>query len=92
MNHEPETPLPWQNTGDVDNSQVYRDVFRVREGGADFVAEACISTQDASYIVHACNAYPKLVEFLQRIASESRVAGWVTTRDAIELLKELGEL
>ena len=46
----------------------------------------CVYEPDAEYIVHAANAYPKLVELLQEFA-----AGEAMNLDARGLLIELGE-
>ena len=87
MTHKPATPLPWIDDG----SAVIGN-----DGGPGFcyVAEqACKS--DRAYIVHACNAYPRLVSALR----DARMRLWqwdshpssraVPEIDA--LLRELGE-
>lgn len=75
---KPITKLPWfqDPTGDCGPQYV---------GPADGVHFTTIAykKRDAAYIVHACNAYPRLVEAL--IGSQMSNA-------AVDLLRELGEL
>ena len=53
----PATPLPWINSSHPESD--YAEIQGPLEGIA-----AQSSHADAAYIVHACNAYPKLVEAL----------------------------
>lgn len=74
--HTPATRLPWQQ-----NHHKRRQVcdadgeFR----GCGRIANA-IAVQDAAYIAHACNAYPKLVEALRKMAERTdQLCGTVNT-------------
>lgn len=70
---EPKTPLPWTEIPEHDSGDMTGISYEIHD-------------QDFEYIVHACNAYPKLMAF---------VNGGYTVWDedtANELLKELGEL
>jgi hypothetical protein len=49
-----------------------------------------ISAEDAAYIVHACNSYPKMIAVLRRIAKPT-LGGKHQQYDAQALLGELGE-
>ncbi len=73
---EPETALPW---AEIEASHIF---YVDKEDGVRYIDSA--SCKDRDFMVHACNAYPKLVNFLKFcLKSDSFV------RD--ELLKELGE-
>jgi hypothetical protein len=67
------------------------------DNGAPSVAMSCalLSDQQAAYIVHACNAYPKVVKALQDIEMETRPGGQWNPAEHNEvvsrLLRELGE-
>jgi hypothetical protein len=88
MNNNPESELPW-----VYDARLKQIIFGEHYG----VTEAKqVSEDDATYIVHACNAYPKLIEMV-------REAAWIPTDQtapsenktvvlmAIDLLRKLGE-
>jgi hypothetical protein len=81
--HKPETPLPWVRTDS------YFPNLADRKGVQLEIAQA-----DARYIEHACNAYPKLVAFAERVLKQSNPnIGCFSDRSIAEnLLKELGEL
>lgn len=102
----PATPLPWIVGRD---SKTHNRPTRNWETGIDNgdvpVADACGASQaeahqDAAYIVHACNAYPKLVaalrEYVDVVASINDPNTFnVTVKDeghhARDLLIALGE-
>lgn len=75
----PLQPLPF-STGSIDK------IISAADG--ETVAQVA-SIQDAAYLVHAANAYPKLVEAL-RIAAEQMGHG-PYGMEARALLRELGE-
>ena len=91
--HKPETPLPWKRAG---MSQLQCEPPRGMMNGkivADFG-----NPNDAVYIAHAANAYPRLVEALQMMvevsatyAPEERAAVSGRINHARALLAELGE-
>ena len=79
--HSPATPLPWK--------------YRVTAVGGAFAGPAEISKhrsagcgQDAAYLTHAGNAYPRLVETLREIADGRDLE----MSEARALMRELGEL
>jgi len=83
-NHKPATPLPWR-----------QKTFAVLDAGDEGVAET-YERGDTSYIAHACNHYPELVEALKAM----RAAFWGTSHNETEdaanemaraLLTKLGE-
>lgn len=84
--HQPATPLPWLGgqtiTARKDPSGAYDRIS---------VAQRVNRPQDAAYIVHACEAYPKLAAFAQSIAAEGHRLGTHAAR-AEALLRELGEV
>ena len=84
----PATPLPWELCH-ANNQRV-----RCKDGGA-FLGVPVLDTratygdmgkQDAAYIVHAANAYPKLVALLKEYSEEYGHGSF------LKLLRELGEL
>ena len=92
---KPATALPWtiEQIGVTDAGP--RGVDGVFDIGP---LERRISTvaglEDAAYIAHACNAYPKLVEALREIVDPT--GGWTNLRvdnakAAADLLRSLGE-
>ena len=86
---KPATPLPWKckqvgDTGGKNQVGVYEirhEPWRVAEYAND---------EDAAYIAHACNAYPKLVEALRSIAKLAW-GGKLQQYAAQAILRELGE-
>ena len=84
---KPATPLPWSSVGPKTAEKTVIMSHSKNLGAFE--------RDDAAYIVHACNAYPKLVEaihmLLQNPSGEyghhSNAAGAVK-----QLLRELGEL
>lgn len=48
---------------------------------------------DADYVLHAANAYPRLVEWVKRMAEDLEEGHWQESKRAMQgLLRELGEL
>lgn len=76
----PNAPLPWavrESIADRTYTHIYSDRFP---------NIACTrQVEDAAYIVHACNAYPKLIALVQEYSEEYGHGRFVT------LLRELGE-
>ncbi len=68
---KPETPLPWEYLPEIPDS--------------DRHAHGTWHDADYNYVIHACNAYPKLVEFVKG-------AIWGSTEGGVTILKDLGEL
>jgi hypothetical protein len=83
MKNTPATPLPWRHTeapeyGHYDRAHVVSDHFNnggvVSGQGSISAGGICgpdgsrtLSTQNAAYIAHTANAYPKLVEALREV-------------------------
>lgn len=101
VNHKPAdiTPLPWRalevNNGAkriVDPGAPITAANGLATARAwesfDWVLGTPRAAQNAAYIVHACNAYPRLIEALQRCA---RMPGGFTSSEAAGLLESLGE-
>ena len=87
--HSPATSLPWAEPVNYGASK-----FEIQ--GRDCRLATIDKLPDAAYIVHAANAYQKLVEALREISClDGRVIG--VNRDeyakkvAEEILRELGE-
>lgn len=77
VKHQPATPLPFKEFAPEIGGEVKQD-YRYIEGGCGYCTESAIQhgdvgfslagsilPQDAAYIAHAANAYPKLVEALR---------------------------
>ena len=84
---KPGTPLPWK----VGCLSPCRYPFYPIASGEHNVAQVQIyarggSKIDAAYIVHAANAYPRMVEELRAALATAENAGAITA-----LLRELGE-
>ena len=80
----PATPLPYitNKREEVAAANDFRTVARC--------VHASNAPQDAAYIVHAANAYPKLVEALKEaIATTSPDSAFLESR--VALLRSLGE-
>ena len=91
-NHKPATPLPWRDEeGDAGGRHITADAkgddaIACTYDESDFAAAA----QDAAYIAHAANAYPKLVEALHDVLRQ--VKAYEGQHDRLrDLLRELGE-
>jgi hypothetical protein len=85
---KPRAPLPWES--DLDRTRAHSRL--IRSVGGEVIAYD-VGAPDADYIVHAANAYPKLVEMVKWLSDGATVRGqWsLLARQARELLKELGE-
>ena len=96
---KPATALPWEHTGTVYG---YRGIPYQEIRGPDVAQYVCsehcgIREEDAAYIVHAANSYPKLVASLANCVWQMNRAttfdGNTAPFDSAEsLLRELGEL
>jgi hypothetical protein len=103
--HTPATPLPWKSCSAFINNAPNRAIVAHKEwGGATLVDcgaqtnENPIPMLNATYIAHAANAYPKLVEALRNCVIGQRVTGGpkgstelAVTVAAEHLLRSLGE-
>lgn len=82
-NHKPATPLPWR-----------QKTFAVLDAGDEGVAET-YERGDTSYIAHACNHYPELVEALRNMVEANDHGSISNIRSATDamraLLTKLGE-
>jgi hypothetical protein len=78
----PATPLPWGH---------YKDIVSLDRGHSDDDYYLYCVEPDAAYIVHAANAYPKLVKALRQIAKPA-LGGKAQQYAAQAILRELGEL
>lgn len=81
--HKPATPLPWK----------YGELSQNVIGPKGQLVDECVEADfdDATYIVHAANNYPLLIEALHRIATatlDSKQQQYISQA----LLRELGEL
>ena len=84
---KPATPLPWKEGHNlICGRRVYFDSDAAQTDFAT-VSEAL---QDRKYLVHACNAYPRLVEALRAIAKPA-LGGKAQQYAAQAILRELGE-
>ena len=101
MKHEPATPLPWRLL--VSGPTLRPDTVEISPpppaelGGKGAVVgwsgfdnsdlRRCDHRDNAAYIVHAANAYPKLIEMLQHYVKyhDKRM-------EAESLLRDLGEI
>jgi hypothetical protein len=88
---QPATPLPWHYDSET--------VDVITESG-EFIAtslqpDSGVATQweydDAAYIAHAANAYPKLVETIVQLAYSDMSAAVMRNR-LRSILRELGEV
>ena len=101
---KPATPLPWSQQGDHVVSYGHRLVGAIADSTQSVYKPLRIGSDhwdagmtDAAYIVHACNAYPRLVEALRGIFDADTRADMSlrqkqdARKAAGELLRELGE-
>ena len=84
-NHKPATALPWKTHHD--DMQIGSLSLN---GDGDYSGEG-YSKQDAAYIAHAANAYPRWVEFAKFIASQDPNGMTAQGNRARALMRELGE-
>ena len=86
---KPATPLPWK-LGTRYPCRILGVASACEEQDEGTETEG--QKQDAAYIVHAANSYPKLVTALQRIAGAPGRPAYHDMRDhARALLRDLGE-
>lgn len=99
-NHTPATPLPFA----ANYSETPYCVQLTARGAQDLVADVCMlnginyadSMQNAAYLAHAANAYPRLVQAMSMIATlprDGNIPQQVVRmqRIARTILRELGE-
>lgn len=87
----PATPLPYI-VGDMSHTLMHVDGKKVQSIAQpdclrDYDCDKDKAHTDMTYLAHAANAYPKLVEFVQM----SERSGAITAKAAQILLIELGE-
>lgn len=93
--HSPATSLPWETEklrapnggtyyrcGIPDDSSPVAQIFGTMNGGYE-------ASKNADYIVHAANAYPKLVEALRDLVERDNAKAEAMAEN---LLRELGEV
>lgn len=87
---KPATPLPWAVRKEPDEPSKDGEYMQcwIEPRIGEIYYTTLRGQQDADYIVHACNAYPKLVEALREHAHRGTQRG----DHAIDLLRSLGEL
>lgn len=88
---KPATSLPWIVWNDETGCLIQEEQCEFTHVPTS-VAEVYRDCKDAAYIVHACNAYPRLVEALREVIevwSSYDTSG--TLEDARALLAELGK-
>lgn len=87
---KPATPLPWKlsGLGYVSGSKVV--LARTEAAPAQYQERIDLSMEDAAYLVHAANAYPRLVAELQRLCVEIPAQLGAPPMKNV-LLRELGE-
>ena len=65
--NKPETPLPWWSN----TSSIIPRIFGPEHGLRGNADQVPANGKDAAYIVHACNAYPRLVEALRNAVADA---------------------
>lgn len=96
VKHQPATPLPFE-VHEATSTRVGFDIQSAE--GAALIAYNLRLSEDAAYIAHAANAYPKLVEALRAAANHiNRITNpaanygeFQEVRTARALLRDLGE-
>ena len=94
--HSPATSLPLVIVRNVRDTT--RDAMRIDDASGMSVAhidirkgDYAVAQQFGRYIVHAANAYPKLVEALRLIVNDAHTGHSAVSQDASAILRELGE-
>ena len=87
---QPATPLPWLAGQSITAAREGR-----QRGSYDrvTVAQRVNRSDDAAYLAHSANAYPKLIEALKTFADmtpDAEGGAWIAKHSAA-LLRELGE-
>lgn len=100
IKHKPATALPWEFRPDATEANPYWRGASMWSGGAcvvrmDFTNAHGQGAQNAAYIAHAANAYPRLVAALRaataRLQQETDGDAWTLHQQGAALLRELGE-
>lgn len=93
--HAPATPLPWRTVASYQPATKREEMspYLLAADGDNVAASALRGVDDAAYIAHACNAYPRLVEALRNCIAEIDDGDGMPGdfADAIALLRSLGE-
>ena len=90
MTTKPATPLPWTvPIGPI--AEIVHDAPNEKALViADCIGTECVRKQNAAYIVHACNAYPLMIERIKIVLGEQSTDQH--TRDVLgALLRSLRE-
>jgi hypothetical protein len=95
--HTPATPLPWKPWTKRIHHEIYAANDQIVAQVRQCEGPNGSTHQDAAYIAHAANAYPKLVAALRLAANGLDTTGQTTKQSndarnhARALLRELGE-
>ena len=95
MSKQPATPLPWEHDSDTPsrNGSPRAMVFPVDDDiDNPTVVAGGIKPENAAYLTHAANAYPKLVQALRPMIEGTAFITDAQVETARALLRELGEL
>lgn len=90
IKHQPATPLPWNDPQRRSSAAGLHMV----DGGERRGFIGCVTAGDAAYLVHASNAYPKLVKALREAMWAIRMLDGANESgepDGEDLLRDLGE-
>lgn len=97
-NHKPATPLPFEQQRGFDLRSIISADGTMVAKSSQLGIGTTRGADNAAYLVHAANAYPRLVEALRNLAERCDGAEGVRddgsnidTSDAAGLLMELGE-
>ena len=94
--HTPATPLPWHEK-QVHLNYQGRVLMHSIEGGTRRLDDQSghFTPEDAAYLAHAANAYPKLIDTLRAVNAAvhpfDSIANRLAAAAAYALLRELGE-
>lgn len=92
---KPATPLPWKVSGLGYLSDGKKVLARTESAPTQYQQRIDLCMEDAAYIAHAANAYPRLVEALRQMVGAMHQMDKGHHGDvlaAAALLRELGEL
>lgn len=96
-NIKPARPLPWELVKESAQENPFWHKANLFAGSAG-VSEMAFhnrhgqGAQNAAYIAHAANAYPRLVAVLRKCAELADHGPFIGADEAKTLLRELGEL
>jgi hypothetical protein len=90
VKHQPATPLPWIVVKDGIYTVIDSKPPNAKRVGVMKYIDAP-ADQNAAYVAHSANAYPKLIEALQRMARTPAAYPAADRAAAFQLLGELGE-